>query len=457
MIGYIRNSLTLVLAFSISLRLCSQSLSFSESQIIMYKENNLIKAAEKQEEAYQFDLKSYKGLRFPQLDIFGAGIYRDKKIGTNLNGARSEVADALNISDPEELGNWDVNLLKRDIALGGVKFTWPLFTGGKINAAIEASKLKAEIGNKELVSTKNKLISELAERYFQVKLAEDALLVRKQVLDGMNQHLYNATKMEQQGLIAPVEKLQADVAVSEANRQYLAAQKDAELARVALANTLGIDQVNEELTTPFFIVPYLHPLDYYQDFAVENYPELQKLQLQVELTEQSIKSKKSTYYPTISALGNSILIHNNPIGGMKKNRKPWSLGVGMTYTIFNGLQYKNEIKSAKATKESVLYSQDKAKKDIRTLIEKIFQDIQKQEEQIQNLDVQIVQAEELLRVRVKGFSEGVQTSTDVVDAEINLSGIKLQKIQASYNYVVDLASLLEYSGLSQDFIKYTNQ
>lgn len=457
MIGYIRNSLTLVLAFSISLRLCSQSLSFSESQIIMYKENNLIKAVEKQEEAYQFDLKSYKGLRFPQVDLFGASIYRDKKIGANLNGARSEIANILDLADPEELGNWDVNFLKRDIALGGIKFTWPLFTGGKINAAIEASKIKAEIGNKELISTKNKLISELAERYFQVKLAEEAVNVRKQVLDGMNQHLYNATKMEKQGVIAPVEKLQAVVAVSEANRQLLAAQKDAQLARLALANTLGIDQVIEELSTPFFIVPYLQPLHYYQDFAIDNYPELQKLQLQVELSEQSIKSKQSTYYPTISALGNSILIHNNPIGGAERNRKPWSLGVGLTYNIFSGMQHKNEIKSAKAIKESIVYHQDKSKKDIRTMIEKIFQDLQKQEEQIQNLDVQIVQAEELVRVRKRGFSEGVQTSTDVVDAEMNLSGIKLQKLQASYNYVVDLASLLEYSGLSQDFIKYTNQ
>ena len=78
MIGYIRISLTLVVSFSLSLKLCSQSLSFSESQIIMYKENNLIKAVEKQEEAYQFDFKSSKGLRYPQLDVFGVGIYRDK-------------------------------------------------------------------------------------------------------------------------------------------------------------------------------------------------------------------------------------------------------------------------------------------------------------------------------------------------------------------------------------------
>lgn len=457
MIGYIRISLTLVVSFSLSLKLCSQSLSFSESQIIMYKENNLIKAVEKQEEAYQFDFKSSKGLRYPQLDVFGVGIYRDKRIGSNLNNARSEVANILNISDPEELGNWDVRLLKRDILLGGVKFTWPIFTGGKINAAIEASKIKAEIGNKELVSTKNKLISELAQRYFQVKLAEEAVIVRKQVLDAMNKHLYNASKMEEQGLIAPVEKLQADVAVSEANRQYLAAQKDAELTRLALANTLGIDGISQELSTPFFIVPFLQPLEYYQNFAIDNYPELQKLQLQIDLANQGLKSKQSTYYPTISALGNSILVHNNPIGGVEKNKKPWSLGVGLSYNIFSGFQHKNEIRSAKATKESIEFQQEKAKKDIRTMIEKIFQDLQKQEEQIQNLEVQIVQAEELVRVRARGFSEGVQTSTDVVDAEVNLSGIKLQKLQASYDYVVDLASLLEYSGLSQDFIKYTNQ
>lgn len=436
--------------------LSSQSLSFSEAQAVMDRDNSLIKAVQKEEEAYTYEWKASKGNRYPQLSVFGGGLYLNKELGTNLNGAKNEFSSLLGVSNPEILGDWDINILKRDIAFGGVGIIWPVFTGGKINALIESSKIKTDIGHEELVSTKNKLISELVERYFQVKLAEEAVLVRKEALEGMNKHLYDATKLEQQGIIAPVEKLQADVAVSEANRQYSASLKDLSLSKVALANTLEIDEANFDLTTQFFLVDNLQSLAYYQDKALTNYPELLKLKLQIDLAEQGIKSKKSSYYPTIDAFGQSVLLHNNPVGVSKKNEKPWMVGVTLTYDLFEGFKNKNEIKAAKVTKESAELHEIKAKKDIKNQIEKIYQDLEKQNEQIQNLQIQIVQAEELLRVRSRSFAEGIASSTDVVDAEVNLSGIKLQKLEAQYNYVLDLADLLEYSGLSYEFTQYAN-
>ncbi len=436
-------------------KIYAQSLTFSMAKDIMYKDNSLIKVAEKKEEVHKYELKTSQGLRYPKIGAFGMGIYLNKELGADLNGIRNGIGGLLHLPDPSLLGNWDVTLLKRGIAFGGVDFLWPLFSGGKINAAVEASRIKSEIGEMETISTKNKLISELAQRYFQVKLADEAVIVRKKVLEGMNRHLYNATKLEEQGIIAPVEKLQADVAVSEANRQYLAAKKDAALARVALSNTLETEIQSADLSTDFFVSPFIKPLEYYQSAAILNYPELQKLQLQIDLAEQGIKAKKSSYYPTVATFGQAILVHNNPVGLVEKDQKPWLLGVGISYTLFEGLQHKNEIKSAKATKESVELYQQRANIDIKTIIEKIYYDLEKQDEQIKNLEVQIKLAEELVRVRNFAFSEGVASSIDVVDAESNLSGVRLQKLQAEYNYVTDLASLLEYSGLSEEFLTYT--
>jgi len=65
-------------------------------------------------------------------------------------------------------------------------------------------------------------------------------------------------------------------------------------------------------------------------------------------------------------------------------------------------------------------------------------------------------AEELLRSRNKAFAEGLATSTDVVDAENNLSIVKLLTLNAKYIYIVSVAGLLEFTGQSSDFLKYTN-
>ncbi|MDR2224330.1 MAG: TolC family protein [Flavobacteriaceae bacterium] len=452
------NGFSLVLFFGLLTEVQAQELTFSEAYAIMNKENTLIKAVEKQEEIHEFKLKAMKGLRYPSLKAVGVGIYMDRSLGLDFNGLRNGMVDFFGISNPELLGDWSTKFNKRDMAMGGFMATWPLYTGGKINAAIRAHELEREMGEKDLSNTKNKLVSELAQRYYQVKLADEAVIVRQKVYDGMLKHLHDATKLEENGMIAPVEKLSADVAVSEANRQLVGAKKDASLARVALANTMEVPEVKEVLISDFFTATNLESLKHYQDLAVNNYPMLQKLALQKELAEEGVKVKKSSNYPTVLAFGQTLLVHNNPMPGLdilNNNKKPWTVGVGVSYTLFEGFKNRNEIKAAKATKESVELYEHKAQGDIKMLVEKIYKDIEKQEEQIKNLSVQETLATEFLRVRTKAFSEGFATSTEVTDAEMNLSGVKLMKLQASYEYAIGVASLLEYTGLSSEFLQYT--
>ncbi|MVX34646.1 TolC family protein [Myroides sp. LoEW2-1] len=434
----------------------AQTLTFSQAYEMMHKENSALKAQEKQEEVHEYEWKAAKGLRYPTVKAFGMGVYLDRSLGVDLNGLRNGVGDFVHLPNPELLGNWSVSFNKRDMAFGGFMATWPLFTGGKINAAIKAKSIQKEIGEKDLENKQNQLISELAQRYYAVKLADEAVKVREEVLKGMQHHLHDATKLEENGMIAPVERLSADVAVSEARRQLDAAIKDIKLARIALANTLEVDEVPEDLVSGFFILDALEDLDFYKDAALINYPILQKLVLQKDLAEQGIKAKKSAYYPTVAAFGQTILAHNNPMsaGVMHDNDNVWVVGVGVSYTLFEGLRNRNEIKAAKATKESVELFETKAKNDVQMLVTKLYQDIEKQVEQIENLLTQEKLGEELLRVRNKAFSEGFASSTDVVDAEMKLSGIKLQKLQAHFNYAINVASLLEYAGLSQNFIEY---
>ena len=431
------------------------SLSFTDAYNKMYQDNSLIKAVEKQEEVHHYKWQATKGLRYPSVRAFGGGLYLSKSLGVDLNGLKNGIGDFIHLPNPDVLGNWSKSFNKKDMVFGGFMATWPLYTGGKINAAIKAHEIESKIGEKDLEKTKNKLITELAQRYYSVKLAEEAVAVRRTVLEGMNKHLHDATKLEEHGMIAAVEKMSADVAVSEANRQLDGALKDAKLARLALANTLEVDEVTATLDSDFFSIPQLENVDFFQGSAVENYPELQKLVLQKELADQGVKVKQSANYPTVFGFGQTILTHNNPILIGEKDSKPWVVGIGVSYTLFEGFKNKNEIKAAKATRESVELFETKAKSDVKMLVAKLYQDIQKQEDQIKSLNVQEKLAEEYLRVRSKAFSEGFATSTEVVDAEMNLSGVRLMKLQANYNYAIGVASLFEVAGLSHDFLQYT--
>lgn len=436
----------------------AQGLSFLDAYNKMYQDNNSLKAIKVQNEAQQFMAKSLKGLRYPSLNAYAAGLVFDKKMDLSFNHYRNGLAGFLNIPDPSVLGDWEVPVAKKEMAFAGFNAVWPVFTGGKINAAIKAGEIENEVSAKNIESTENRLISELAQRYFQVKLADENLIIRKQVLEGMKKHLYNATKLEENGLIAASEKLVANVAVSEANREVLAAEKDAKLARTALANTLEVDQIQDTLTTPFFTKQIESNLMTYKANALKYNPDLQKIALQKNLADQGVKLKKSAYYPDVALFGQTTLLHNDPIGfGIldSSRERPWVVGVGITYNIFNGMQNKNSLKAAVATRKSIDFIEEKAQKDIATLVENMYFEIQKSMDEIENLKVQQELAEELLRSRNKAFAEGLATSTDVVDAENGLSVIKLLTLNAKYVYMVSLAGLLEFSGLSKDFLNYT--
>lgn len=437
----------------------AQSLSFSDAYNKMYQDNYTLKAVNQQNETQQYISKSIKGLRYPAIGAYATGVIFDRSLKADFNNARNGIADFLQLTNPNILGNWSIPITKKDMVFAGLNALWPIYTGGKINAAIKASEIENEIAEKSIESTENHLISELTERYFQVKLADEALKVRKQLLEGMQKHLYNATKLEKNGIIAPVEKLVADVAVSEANREVLSSEKDTKLARTALANTIASEEIKDDLSSPFFTTIDLKSLSYYKDSAIKNYPELQKIMLQKNLADQGVKAKKSMYYPNVAAFGQTVLLHNEPIGlGLldKASEKPWVIGVGVTYNLFSGLKSRNELKAAISTRESIDFLEAKTQKDVTTLIENLYYQIEKSEDEIENLKVQEKFATELLRVRNRAFSEGLATSTDVVDAENNLAVIKLLILNTQYAYTVSLANLLEFSGLSKEFLNYIN-
>lgn len=437
----------------------SQSLSFNDAYNRMYQDNNTLKAVNKQNETQHYISKSLKGLRFPSVNAYATGMVFDRKLDLSFNDLRNNLANFLNVGTPDLLGDWKVNVGKKEMAFAGFNALWPLFTGGKISAAIKAGEIESQITKNDIENTENRLISELAQRYFQVKLADEALIVHKQVLEGMKKHAYNASKLEENGIIPPSETLVAEVAVSEANRELMSAEKNTKLARTALANTLDADKINDNLTSPFFTNINLFSLDSYQQSAIKNYPELKKVMLQKDLADQAVKAKKSMYYPEVAAFGQTTLLHNDPLGfGILEhsNQKPWVVGIGITYNIFSGMKNKNELKAAVTARKAIDFLEAKAQKDVSTLVENLYYEVQKSQEEVENLKVQEKLANELVRARTKAFAEGLATSTEVVDAENALSVVKLLILNAKYAYIISFASLLEFSGQSKDFLKYTN-
>ena len=311
------------------------------------------------------------------------------------------------------------------------------------------SALNTEIATVESKKTENALISELAERYFQVQLAQKALEVRKQSFETAQHHYENAQKLEKNGMIASVEVLQAKKSVTDAQREVMAAEKDIQLAQTALYGVMGTtEQPLTTLTTELFEVAPLQSLEYYQQQAKEHYPMIVQAKLKAQMATQSVKAQQAAYLPDVAVVGKKYLWSENLPLTEPDN---WVVGVGLQWNLFNGLQDKNKIAQAKAMRESVELITAQAEKDVQTLVKKQYTEIEKQREQYLSLEESLRFAEELVRARDKAFAEGLSTSTDVADANLYLASIKIKRYQALFEMDKTLAQLLETCGMSDKF------
>jgi outer membrane protein TolC len=96
----------------------------------------------------------------------------------------------------------------------------------------------------------------------------------------------------------------------------------------------------------------------------------------------------------------------------------------------------------------------RAVRDLSTLVEVKYREMTKARDQFDTLDRALELARENLRVRTLAFREGLATTLEVVDAQVQLSKTQTERVAAAYQFDVALAELLEAGGQSERFDEY---
>lgn len=425
----------------------AQDLSLSKARDIMLKNNGEYQATSYAVNKLEADKKASQGLHYPTLGITGNYFRLQDNISVNLNPQRDLLAGLLNVPDPNLLGDWRRVLQDQDFAFASANFSWPLFTGGKINAANRASNLRLDIGTKQQGVKERQLTIELITSYYRVKLTHALLALRLEVLELVTLHKERADKFYANGVIPEVETLHAKVAYSNAKREVVAAEKDASLAQAALEALIG-ETEPAHMVTAFHHPTALPSLNEYQQKVLKSSYRLQILEDNKDLAGVGIKAERSQYFPALAAQGNYRFFQKD----FALAQTDWFVGLGMRWTLFNGFQREYKIKAAKHQQSQIGALKSQAERSLTTLTEKLYNSLQKQEELYQSLENDQQLAEKLHFMRKRAFEEGMGTSIEVVDATVKLSQIRFLRLQNLYEYSITKGELMTYTGELENFL-----
>ena len=447
-----------------------QALSLEEAIAVTLTDNPAMKAAAYEERAAQQQRRAAIGLRMPQINLTGAYAYMAKDIGFDFNNLKGPAKDLTGkilgsglidptliptiqgLLNPMMNADWFLTLQDQSFGFVGGEVTVPIWMGGKINAANRAARLNERTATEQGNQTRNALISELVERYFGLALAQQVVAVRQQVVDGVRRHLEDARALEKNGMIAQSERLYVEFKMAEAERELANAELQAQTIASALNSTLGQDNAWQPVTS-MFIVDRVEEVAYYQDLAQDRNPLLNQVSLKRQLAEEGVRAQRADFLPQVAAIGGGSF-YNYQVAGLVPR---WAVGVGVNIKIFDGLNREYKYSAAKQTVRRVGALQNKAGKDISVLVEKLYNQMMNYRNQMTSIDASLAFAEEYLRMKNAAFLEGMSSSTDLIDAELNLAGVRTERLQAAYNFDLLLAQLLEAAGISDEFSAYARR
>lgn len=445
-------------------------LTFDDALSLGLERNPAIVASEYAERAAHRERQAAIGLFMPQVSLRGAYTHFNKDVKIDLNHLKIKASGAIGsaLANPDiasvlapympaiqgglsSLLGLDLSytLQRRNTAFLGGDVVVPLFAGGKIWTANKAAKINEERTAEQSRQVRGALMVEIVERYFGVALASRAVAIRREVVEVVGQHLHDVAMLEKEGMAVESERLYAEFRLAETERDLQRANLQLETAQRALQTSLGLDEVVVPLT-PMFLLSQIEPLDHFRTMAELYNPQLGEVDRVRELARMNLRLHRADLFPEVVAMG-GVVFCDHQLSSMLPRM---AVGVGMNFKIFDGLNREYKFSVARLQLRRVEVLENKAKRDVSLLVDNLYNGVQSVLATLSSVERSERFAEEFLRVKRNAFREGMATATDVVDAALNLSRAKLERVQTAYEFDIALARLLEASGMADLFLHY---
>ncbi|RKF12836.1 TolC family protein [Alginatibacterium sediminis] len=400
--------------------------------------------------------KAALSLYYPKVDLQGSYTRLQKPVALDLKDLEPIASNPDLLHGLAGFGldlssiNTVTNFTEQDVTTSSIQALWPIFTGGKREAAIDIAREQGESAKHLWQMERQVQFESLAKTYFAVVLAKQVVDVNQQVVDGLQAHYENALKLQQQGQIAYVELLQAQASFDKAKVDQKKSQRNYEITQLALNDLIHQNGVHP--TTPLFTQEQFGQLHDYEHKTLEAYPGLALLDSKQYQAKRVIDIEKAAYMPTVAAFGNYNVYKGDSLAA--KVTPDWAVGVGISIPLIDNSGRSEKVQAAHSLELQVRHLKSQAKRDLGLLVEKTFREASQALEEYNGLKSSVTLAEENLRMRQKAFSQGLATSVDVVDAQMFKASVNIQRQAAAYQHVVALAKLSAISSQVEQFSQF---
>lgn len=328
----------------------------------------------------------------------------------------------------------------------GINISWPIWTFGKVEGAIDAARYQKNIADLTVYKTEADTKLAAVQAYYQyleaIKLAE----VQAQSVTDYASHLNNVQQQFDAGIVAKLDVLSSNVSLANAKQKSIAADNTRDVAEANLNNIMRVpmnttlNPLDKNFPEPEFDLTMEQAILMAQKYRWE----LVEADYGVKAAEASLRSAKAGYLPTVS-VGGGYSWKEASVTAVDKD--DWTVQGGLSWSLWDGGATQASVKKAdaavKTAQETLLQAREKIELEVR----QDYLNVLSYKEQIRAAEASVAQAEEAYKIATVRYSSGVGINLDVLDAELALNTARTNYITALYNYNIGLATLEHAMGV----------
>ena len=399
-------------------------------------------------------------------DVVKAAIYKSRDIKMSkltLAQAETAVGTAAAAKNPSVNYQWKYSKIKptykemevqgqrvkipiNHLYNQGINLTWPIWTGGAVEGAIDAARYGRNIASIGVYQAEAEAKLEAVKAYYKYMEALNLSEVAAEAVKNLDKHMNNVQQQYNAGIVAKLDVLASRVSLANAKQKNIAAQNGRKLAEANVNRLMGeamdrnLSPADKKFPEPEFHLTMEEAIAIGQKYRWE----LIKAGYNIKIAKEKIRIAKSGYLPKV-AVGGQYGWNTAGMNGFDEGN--WALYGAISMEVFDGGSTSRKGKDAEIGLAEAQEMLLKAKDGIELEIRQAYLNVIAAKEQIETAAATVEQAEEAYKIAVVRYTSGVGINLDVLDAELALNQAKINHITALYNYNIGLAILEKAIGI----------
>lgn len=294
----------------------------------------------------------------------------------------------------------------------------------------QAAKAKMQAHQLQTERSKEYLELEVNKAFMQLQLAYQAVNVLNKANTTVQANLQLVNNYFKQGLLQKTDLLSVQVRVNEIKNQLQYAKSNIQNASDYLAFLLNEDTKNavfkpvEALENSIVVSPInLNlPLDR---------KDIQAMDQSVKAYEKMAQSSQMNFLPRLNAFGSYELYDKNFLG---MGASGYLIGAQLSWTVFDGYKAIGKMEKAKADLQKSTIENQQYKAQSQLELNKTNRQLLDAENKVNLAKLAFEQSEEAFRIRNNRFKQGLEKTTDLLQAETQMAQKELEHLQAVFDY-----------------------